>query len=216
MAMTAEEARQNIAGAAEAHFDPWKAPARDMLSARRTSEQLDPETMARMDRAVESARSLRGRPLVSGMAARTMGEQASKQQSAAMAGAQPERQFAAMQQGAGIGRRILTQQGQQMAGEAGARFNVGLRAAQVRQQLESGQVMFALEERLKRFAASKGIQMNESQARMQAAQVAIGLLGQMGGKPDTPGTTTPTTGHAGDSAPGASSLGPIQHTPPAM
>jgi len=183
----------------------------------RAEEQLDPETMARMDSAVEKARSLRGRPLVAGMAARRMGEQGLQQQFAAMSGAPSERQHAATQQGATMGGRILGQQGQQMAGEAAARFGVGLRVAQARQQLESGQVMFALAERLKRFAAAKGIQMNESQARMQAAQVAIGMMGQLKPEGTQPaGTTTPTTGHVGASAPGAPSLGPIQHTPPAM
>ena len=163
----------------------------------RSEEQLDPETMARMDSAVEKARSLRGRPLVAGMAARRMGEQGLQQQFAAMSGAPSERQHAATQQGATMGGRILGQQGQQMAGEAAARFGVGLRVAQARQQLESGQVMFALSERLKRFAASKGIQMNESQANLQAMQAAIGMVGQMTPeKPPKPGTTgyDPKTG----------------------
>ena len=158
----------------------------------RAEEQLDPETMARMDSAVEKARSLRGRPLVAGMAARRMGEQGLQQQFAAMSGAPSERQHAATQQGATMGGRILGQQGQQMAGEAAARFGVGLRVAQARQQLESGQVMFALAERLKRFAAAKGIQMNESQARMQAAQVAIGMMGQL--KPEETQPAAPNTG----------------------
>ena len=153
-----------------------------ILRGYRTEEQLDPETMARMDSAVEKARSLRGRPLVAGMAARRMGEQGLQQQFAAMSGAPSERQHAATQQGATMGGRILGQQGQQMAGEAAARFGVGLRVAQARQQLESGQVMFALAERLKRFAAAKGIQMKESQANLQAMQAAIGMMGQMGGK----------------------------------
>ena len=162
------------------------------LRERRAEEQLDPETMARMDSAVEKARSLRGRPLVAGMAARRMGEQGLQQQFAAMSGAPSERQHAVTQQGATMGGRILGQQGQQMAGEAAARFGVGLRVAQARQQLESGQVMFALSERLKRFAASKGIQMNESQANLQAMQAAIAMMGQL--KPEGTQPAAPNTG----------------------
>jgi hypothetical protein len=168
----------------------WRASAREVVKKRRTDEQLDPETQARMDKAVETARDLRGRPLVSGMAARRMGEQGLQQQFAAMSGAPSAQQFAATQKGTTMGGRILGQQGQQMVGEAGSRFGVGLRLAQARQQLESGQVLNALAERLKNLLNAEGIAMNEQQALLQAGQAAIAMMGQMDfeKKPAAPNT----------------------------
>ena len=168
----------------------WRPGAREIIRQRRVDEQLDPETAARMDKAVKTARDLRGRPLVAGMAARRMGEQGLQQQFAAMSGAPSERQYAATQQGATMGGRILGQQGQQMAGEAGARFGVGLRLSQARQQLENGQVLSALAERLKNMLNAEGIAMNDKQALMQAGQAAIAMMGQMDfeKKPAAPNT----------------------------
>lgn len=160
----------------------WRPGAREIVRQRRVDEQLDPETAARMDKAVGTARGLRSRPLVAGMAARRMGEQGLQQQFAAMSGAPSEQQYAATQQGATMGGRILGQQGQQMAGEAGARFGVGLRLSQARQQLENGQVLSALAERLKNMLNAEGIAMNDKQALMQAGQAAIAMMGQMGGE----------------------------------
>jgi len=120
-------------------------------------ERLDPETQAQMGRTVESARGLRGRPLVSGMLAKKMGDDAAKRQFAAMSGAPPEAQFAASQKGATLGGTILQQQGGKMVGEARQRFNVGLNAANAWAQLERGQAQSALMERLKRRADELGI-----------------------------------------------------------
>ena len=138
-------------------------------------EQLDPSTQAQMNRAVASARGLRGRPLVSGMLAKKMGDDAAKRQFAAMRGAPPESQFAAAQKGATLGGTILQQQGGTMAREAKQRFDVGLRVSRARSQLESGQAVHALAERLKELAHKKGIQLNDSMAMQQAWVATVAM-----------------------------------------
>ena len=132
-----------------------------------------------MGRAVESSRGLRDRPLVAGMAARKMSDDATKRQFAAMSGAPSESQFAAAQKGATLGGTILQQQGGTMAREAKQRFDVGLRMSRARSQLESGQSVYALAERLKELAHKKGIQLNEEMAMRQAVAATAAMAANM-------------------------------------
>ena len=97
-----------------------------------------------------------------------------------------------------------------MSSEALQRYQLGTRMAQARMALQNGQVLFSLTERIKNKYAENGIQLKQDQAESMAAGVILAEIAKSAGEGDSPsGTTTPTTGHAGDS-----SFGPVQHTPP--
>lgn len=160
-------------------LDPAGIGADKEIAMHDVSENLDPETQARLGRSVEAARSLRGRPLISGMRARQVGQEGLRTQAAAMAGASPETRYAATRHGAGMGGKILGQYGTGMAGESVERFSLGTKMAQAASQLQQGQTLFALGERLRNYLADKGVQLNEQQARNMAISTAATFAASM-------------------------------------
>ncbi len=162
------------------------------------SEQLSPDVRARAQQSVDAARSLRGRPLVSGMRARAAGQQGLKSQAAAMAGGTPESRLAMRGKGAGMGAKILGQYGGQMAGESVERFSLGTKMAQAASQLEQGQVLFGLGEKMRNYLARKGININDQQARGAAVGAAISFAQSMSKKKDDGGEIKAEVG-SGDS-----------------
>jgi len=167
-------------------LDPAGLIADKEIAMHDVSENLDPETQARLGRSVEAARSLRGRPLISEMRARQVGQEGLRTQAAAMAGASPETRYAATRHGAGMGGKILGQYGTSMAGESVERFSLGTKMAQAASQLQQGQTLFALGERLRNYLALKGVQLNEQQARNMAISAAAGFAASMGGDEKQP------------------------------
>lgn len=176
--------------------DETKTQMRDV------SEQLSPDVRARAQQSIDAARSLRDKPLVSGMRARAAGQEGLKSQAAAMAGGTPEARLAMRGQGAGMGAKILGQYGGQMAGESVERFSLGTKMAQAASQLEQGQVLFGLGEKLRNYLARKGVNLNEQQARNMALSTAVGFAASMsGGKGDGGGKQFASAGpevEAGD------------------
>ena len=153
------------------------------------STTLDPETQANLKRSIEASRSLRGRPLLSGMAASQAGEQAMLQQARATGGA-PERQYSVGRAGAGMGAKILGRYGQPMAGEAVGRQALGTQAAHAASRLNKGQAMHSLSERLKNYMAKKGIDLNQQAATQMAISAGLGFAADVWGPDIKQGLTT--------------------------
>ena len=59
-----------------------------------------------------------------------------------------------------------------MAGESVERFSLGTKMAQAASQLEQGQVLFGLGEKLRNYLTKRGVNLNEQQARTMALSTA--------------------------------------------
>ena len=182
-------------------LDPlgFGADSSDNVQLREVSEQLSPDVRARAQQSVDAARSLRGRPLVSGMRARMAGQQGLQQQAGAMAGGTPESRLAMRGQGAGMGAKILGQYGGQMAGESVERFSLGTKMAQAASQLEQGQVIFGLGEKLRNYLTKKGVNLNEQQARNMALSTAVTFAQSQKKAPSSSGGGVKAEVESGDS-----------------
>ena len=158
---------QDFAGEATYGYAGKDAPSVQGQNRWSQEGRLDPETMEQLNRAISAGERLRTGPLLSGMQARAAGGDILRQQNVAMqGGATPERQYAALQAGAGLGAKVLGQHGPGMANEAVQRFEVGLKAKQATSSLISGRVLFDLLERIKKAFSDEGIALNETTAKL--------------------------------------------------
>ena len=147
---------------------------------RRRAEKLDPEIADRMRQSVELSRSLRERPLVSGMAASNILEDQLKQQSAAMGGVSPAASRAALNQGVGMGRKVLDHTGRAMAQEAVGRFAEGTKQALAWRALEDGNITEVLKERLLSWAQARQLDERETAAVMNMISTGLGKAADLG------------------------------------
>ena len=147
---------------------------------RRSEEALDPEINERMRRATELSRGLRERPLVSGMAARNILEDQLKQQSAAMGGVSPAASRAALNQGVGLGRKVLDHTGKTMAQEAVGRFSEGTKQALAWKALQEGNITEVLKARLLSWAQARQLDERETAALMNAVSTGLGTAADLG------------------------------------
>ena len=147
---------------------------------RRSEEALDPEINERMRRATELSRGLRERPLVSGMAARNILEDQLKQQSAAMGGVSPAASRAALNQGVGLGRKVLDHTGKTMAQEAVGRFSEGTKQALAWKALQEGNITEALKARLLSWAQARQLDDESTEALISAVSAGLGTAVDQG------------------------------------
>lgn len=174
---------------AAAFLDPLQLGADPDPIRSTISEDLDPETMQRLARARQIAVGLREAPLQAEMASRRARESGLAQQFAAQQTQGAARQGAIANQGASLGSQIVGKFGGQMARESVGRFGLANRLANAQRALEQGQVLEALQERIKNEYAQRGLQLNSDQAKFMAASAIASQVASMQNKGQTPTTS---------------------------
>ena len=135
-------------------------------------EQLDPETRDNLRRSLDAAQSLRRAPLIQQGYGKMASDESIRQQAGAMARS-PDSGQAVMNQGAGIGAKIVGQYGQPMAQESVGKYEEGLRVSQASEVLSQGQVMHSLAQRIKNYLVEQGLDIGQSQALTMAGSAAV-------------------------------------------
>ena len=149
----------------------WEGLYEKIAEQRRSGEALDPETVARLERARDLSVGLRTQPLIAATKARQMGEEGLAEQFRRMRGSSGAAGHAITQQGATMGRQILERQGPKMAQEAVGKFSIGMKVARGRRIAESGNVLSAVARRIKDAAFRQGIALSEKQALINAGSM---------------------------------------------